>query len=241
MKKGIDLLAKAVIEPTENTVAQLKWLSHKHQVAISIDSSKYFSLEAIANSQFYSKEFVACRDNLMQMHDFQPFSENALIDAGYISLVHLDDINFVLKYLGSFNGLPLREFLAINNFLVARMLSGNFQDIDKSLFELKQLAYDSKKRRDENIAVYTATLGMYFYRQGHVDEARVLYGKTENYFRSQGMSRNTSVALMHQGVEEKRFDIDKGFKILRRAKAEAKKTADGLVLIDRIESELNTR
>ncbi len=238
LRKGKNLLTKAGISPTENTVAQLKWLSHNHNVVVPVNLGAFESLEAKANADFYSKDFLSCRDSLVQMHNFQPFSESAIIDAGYISLVHLKDVGYVLKNLNGINGSPLKGFNANNNLLVAKMHSGDFRDIDKSLSKLSQLAHASRVQRDQNIAVYSATLGMYSYHCGMLEEARALYSKAENYFRSKKMSFNTAIALLYQGLEEKKLDKGIGNEILRRAIGEAKKSANGLVLLDRLESEM---
>ena len=106
----------------------------------------------------------------MRLHEFQPFSESALIDAGYISTVALDDPEFVCGFSENSYVISLESFPAQNNHIVAKLLINNVENIEVMLTDLKLLATE---KRDK--AVFSATFSMYLYCKGEENEAKMRY------------------------------------------------------------------
>jgi hypothetical protein len=60
----------------------------------------------------------------MEVYEFQPFSEGALVDTGYISLVALNDPEFVCNFTENNNCVILYSFSGLNNYTVAKLQLG---------------------------------------------------------------------------------------------------------------------
>lgn len=231
--KGKTHLAASAISPTENTVAQLKWISQQHNIFIPIKKSSIQSLEADAITYYNNKEYSNCRDSLMTLHRFQPFSEGALVDAGYVSMVALDDPEFVCDSSEYFGDDVVASFSARNNYIVARLEIGILDNTEEMLLDLRKLAQE-----EENKAVLSAAIGMYLYRIGDIDGGKKKYEITNAFFRVSKNYFSLALALLHQGMMEKRLGIGSAKTILEQAKKEAKKASKSPELLAKIKREL---
>lgn len=234
LKKGKNHLVTSSIAPTENTIAQLKWMSQQHKVNIPVKNVRVRSSEADAISYYNKKKYSLCRNALMTLHEFQPFSEGALVDAGYISLVALDDPQFVCDLSDYYSDGLVDNFSAINNNIVAKIEMGSPEDVDKMLHYLSSLANEEKEK-----AVLSATIGMYLYYVDKADSGREHYEMAKAFFKASRDHFGLTLVLLHQGMAEKRQDIDKAKTILEHARKEAKKVSKSPEVLDKINRELD--
>lgn len=235
IKKGKKHLAESAISPTENTVAQLRWLSQQHKIYTPMETNATQSLEARAIDYYNDKDYIRCRDKLVELHEFQPFSSQALVDAGYISLMALEDSKFVCDLYQKFSSVKSANVTVSNNYILAKLLIGDIKGAEIMLSELIDI-----EMKDSDKAVLSATIGYYFYQIGQEEEARRCYENTFMYFKSVKNSFNLSVALLYQGIAEKKISTGKGNSILEKAKLEAKKISwKPAELIERIDKEIN--
>lgn len=233
IKKAKGHLTTSALAPTENTIAQLQWISQQHNIYIPINKINVQSLEANAISSYNNKNYPRCRDELMMLHKFQPFSEGALVDAGYLSMVALDDPEFVCGFSEYFGNNVLDSFRAKNNYIAAKLTIGDLNNIEKMLIELRNLPKDDREK-----AVLSATMGMYLYRIGEYDRGRKHYENTNTFFKHDKDYFSLALSLMYQGLIEKKLSISSADSILRQAEKEAKKAPRSPELLDKIKREL---
>ncbi len=220
VKKAMEHLKISALVPTENTVAQLKWMSQQHKIIIPVSRNAIHSLEAEAISYYNNKDYASCRDKLMNLHRFQPFSEGALVDAGYLSMVALDDPGFICGATEYFGADVLESFMAKNNYIIAKLLLDELDGVEDMIRDLSNLANDDREK-----AVLSAAIGMYMYRIGEIDSGRECYNTTNAFFKSRKQYYNLGLSLLHQGMIEKHYDINNAQIIFEQAKKEAKKAA----------------
>lgn len=233
LKKGKQHLVISAVAPTENTIAQLKWMSQKHKIIIPVNDSLVRSIEADAIVHYNQKKYDLCRKSLMRLHEFQPFSDGALVDAGYISFVALDDPEFVMGFSEAFNVQLVGGFSAKNNYIVACIETNNMSEVDVMLQDLYSLA-----KEDKDKAVLMATIGMYLYRIGDYKGGREQYKNAQAFFKAIKNSFANALSLIHQGVIEKKVGLGSAKFTLEEAKKEAKKLSHVPELMDKINREL---
>ncbi len=133
LKKGKKHLQQALNEPSENVVSHVKWLHHKHNINLINMPKNSNSIEGGVNDLYAQQKFTECRDKLIEMYEFQPYSIGPLVDASYLSIAALDDPQFVIDI--SSNRIPKShmEFSELNNLIVAKLMKKETSDIDVDL------------------------------------------------------------------------------------------------------------
>jgi tetratricopeptide (TPR) repeat protein len=235
LKKSKKILSLCVESPTENTIAQLEWLRQQHDIVIPEYDYDIRSIEADAIHSFHEGEYKKCRDTLMMLHRFQPFSDLPLVDAGYISMFVLDNPGYLISNKEYFSGDVVKSFMGVNNYIVSKMQLGDTSNIDIELMGLQKLIRDDRER-----AVFSATVGMYLYLAGFIDEGRKKYNDASEYFRKTRNDFSLSVSLTYQGMVEKSLGLNTARDILERAVKEAKKVSESPELLEKANRELET-
>lgn len=212
LKKAKSKFEMATISPTENTISQLHWLGQKHKIDIKpYIKDAALPYEAQAIKYYEAGNYGDCRSSLLKLQEFQPFSDAALVDATYISLSTLNDPDFVLEHSRKFIRHD-HSFLLMNNYIVA-LLEKNM--LDDAGAHLKLLISVSDQRE---YATSVATTGLYFFKRGMFDDARMMYEKTLDIFRKTNDFRSLANASYYYGKEEIKIRKEKGRKLLEESK-----------------------
>ncbi|MGI2203892.1 hypothetical protein ACROAH_08325 [Shewanella oncorhynchi] len=207
--KGAKKMFKiASVSPSENTVSQYNWLYHKHgfRLGNEFDNWSITSPESEVNNFYVSKEYNKCRAKLLELHQFQPFSDNALADAGYISMVGLNDYEFVIEMSENRIPRPHMSFKELNNLVVAKLLKDKLIDIDTDLLLLTKKVKGSD---DENIGVLRATLGLYFLKAGFIEKGARCYEDAIHFFQNMGSISSAMLAKHFYSIAMKEHDLKK--------------------------------
>jgi hypothetical protein len=125
--------------------------------------------------------------------------------------------------------------MGVNNYIVSKMQLGDTSNIDIELMGLQKLIRDDRER-----AVFSATVGMYLYLAGFIDEGRKKYNDASEYFRKTRNDFSLSVSLTYQGMVEKSLGLNTARDILERAVKEAKKVSESPELLEKANRELET-
>ena len=128
----------------------------------------------------------------MDLFNFQPYSVGPLTDAGYISMVALNDPQYVLEH--SLNNKPTQQmsFGEINNILVSNVMLDNFDNMTK---HLRLLIEKADNNNDDIMGTLRATTGMVLIKQGSITEGYDFYKDSINIFKK---SKNQRAVALSQ-------------------------------------------
>jgi tetratricopeptide (TPR) repeat protein len=220
-KKGKRLLDLSLVAPSENVISQCNWLQHKFGIKLpTMNASLIRSIESEVANSYLSRRYVECRERLLQLHAFQPFSDTVVSDIGYISIVALKDYNFVIDY--SDNRIPKSHmsFGEINNLVVAKILNGDCLSVEPDLAILIQKA---KSSSDAQKGIFAGTLGLYCMRMGRYEDGCGLYERAISYFEKIKQPKAVALAQYFYSQELERCDPEKSSSIRSSCVAEAKR------------------
>lgn len=227
IKRAKKHMQLALAEPSENVISHVQWLHHKHKMHFKNMPAPSASIEGGVNALYHNKQFAECRDKLVEMHQFQPYSAGPVVDAGYLSIAALDDPGFVIKL--SENRIPHSHmrFGELNNLVVAKLLSKQTKDLD---VDLRLLARRVNLEDTHSIATFKATTGMAFMESGMIDEGIKLYDESIELLTRKGLNRSLCLAKHFYAKQVERFDSEKATKLRKDAVKLAKKI--GVLEID---------
>jgi len=191
LRKGRKHLEKAMVHPTENVLAQASWLHHKHQVNLT-SLTPMVTVEGDVNKAYSDQNYSLCRDKLMELFSFQPYSRASLTDAGYLSLVGLNDPEFIISH--SVNRLARKQmsFGELNNLIVANLSVGNLDNVWDDLDILK--AKSAENNHPDIIGTLQATLGMALIKFGSIEEGVDLYESSIQTYKKANYTKAAAVA-----------------------------------------------
>ncbi|MCU8010122.1 hypothetical protein L5M11_21760 [Shewanella sp. SM87] len=191
IKKGKKHLQQALNEPSENVVAHAKWLHHKHRIIFPNIPENNTSIEGGVNDLYAKKLFLQCRDKLVEMYEFQPYSIGPIVDAGYLSIAGLNDPQFVIDI--SNNRIPKSHmgFGELNNLIVAKLMKKQTLDID---VDLRLLSRRVNSEDPNSVATLSATYGMAYIENGMLEEGRNLYENSIRILKNNNLDRTLCLA-----------------------------------------------
>lgn len=205
--------------PTENTVAQIKWLGDK--VPISFPKIDKFHIkaafEADSISLYRKEKFKDCLIASKKWLAYQPFSSKAAMWAASIASVALEDFKTSIDILKRAIISSPNSFTLRNNLAYSYASMNKVKEATEEINKIKE-----KNLTDTDKVVALATLGLINYRKGNTLDGYDLYTKAINKFRQLGDSNLLLIAEIYH-LREKinaNIDIDRSEirKVLRKAK-----------------------
>lgn len=220
IKKAKKHIQLALADPSENVISHVHWLHHKHNITFKNMPDPSASIEGGVNALYQKKKFNECRDKLVEMHQFQPYSAGPVVDAGYLSIAALDDPNFVIKL--SENRIPHSHmrFGELNNLIVAKLLLKNTENLD---VDLRLLARRVNLEDTHSIATFKATTGMAFMESGMIYEGKKLYDESIEMLTRKGLNRSLCLAKHFYAKQIEKYDKEKAQQLKSEAMKLAKK------------------
>jgi tetratricopeptide (TPR) repeat protein len=203
-KKAKDYFKAALIEPSENTLSQYKWLCHKTGFSVNGDSNdNALTLEGNVHQLYVQGDFEECRARLLELFSFQPISDGPIADAGYMSLVGLNDPDFVIQL--SENRVPKTHmsFGELNNLTVAKLMKN---DLESAEVCMRLLAKKIDPEKPDSRGIYLATSGFIMFKLGNVDSGKALYQKAIKFFESKKAYRAVALAEHYYSNSVKEID-----------------------------------
>jgi hypothetical protein len=191
-KKAKDFFSRALELPSENALSQYKWLNSKYGFSIDESASaKILTPEGNANSLYVDGKFQECRDKLLELFSFQPISDGPIADAGYMSIVGLNDPDFVISL--SENRVPKTHmsFGELNNLIVAKLMKN---DLASAEVDSRLLAQKVHKGKVASKGIFLATSGFVMFKLGEIQAGKDLYNKAIKYFESIRQPRSVALA-----------------------------------------------
>lgn len=196
------LSVEALLQPTENAVAQFAWLETVGGVDFNVSdaiSRTPAAWEARTFEDYEAGEWIdSCRQALCWLRD-QPFSSRPAIHGSFVAATFLEDYQLALRFSEAGMLANPDDVVVANNYVVA-------------LAELGQVAkarhvFDSSIRGKggDKRETHMATEGLIAYREGALDKARELYGLAIDSFSQNLDFRSRILASIYQAREEIRI------------------------------------
>jgi len=212
------LFHRALLDPTENTIAQTEWMNRTLGIhyEFSLDSIPGV-YEAGARILYRGKDYKQSLEYAQQWMDFQPFSSRAASFSSYIASVCLRDHITAIKLIEAAKLSAPHDSTLENNHAFALASLGKIEEAIDVIRKIKVDNLDYMKRN-----ILNATIGMIMYKVGEPIKGHDLYRQAVKYFQNENRKDLASVASLFWGIEESSINKEKGAKILNDAISLAK-------------------
>jgi tetratricopeptide (TPR) repeat protein len=217
--------------PNENSLAQMRWISNRCSIPLSMEASckPDATFEADAIAHYRAEEFQGALDAAVKWMRFQPFSARPAILASFVASVALEEYDTAATLINEALVASPDSFILRNNLAFALASMGRVEDALQALMQV-----DRARVSPTDAAVADATLGLISFRRGEIERGRELYKAAISAFERLGDRRRAVVAEVFWAREEclastaqsneavarvlpKSKDF-KGFKVLERLK-----------------------
>ena len=196
------LARDAVIDPTENSLAQGVWLSRRLNVDSIVDDVERAkeAYEAQAWDAYYRGDWDASLGNALKWLNDQPFSSRPAILASFIAATFLRDFQ-LCEEIAKFS---LRtnpdDWLLTNNLVVALAEQDKVVEAEREFSRL-----DIPDSKDDSYATWLATSGLINFRSGDVESGRKLYSESVRLSRTKKDRTSELVGALYRSLEEARI------------------------------------
>ena len=179
--KGRMFIDKCLINPNENSLAQIAFLTKKRLLEPLIENvpTVIFQFEALARNYFIRADFKNAFENAKKWFYYQPFSNNPAALSTYIASAILGDYQSAIDIANLALKTSPDGFILLNNLAFSYARNN----------QIKEAIEVSKKINIHNIddydkAILNATNGYIAFKQGYLEIAKIGYNEAIKYFRT---------------------------------------------------------
>lgn len=196
------LVSRALVEPTENAVAQVGWLEATGGANFDVAGMAEklpTAWEARTFELFERGEWRKSCEQAKQWLCDQPFSSRPAVHGSYVAATFLEDYELSLAFAEAGYRANPTDIVVANNYAVALAETGR-------LAEARRVFADAMRSPDPNWRwTLRATEGLLLYREGDVEGARAAYQGARRHFSEQSDKRSELLASVYQAREELRL------------------------------------
>lgn len=225
-KRARSLFRQSLVQPTENSVAQAEWASHRASGLLVTPSELgvHNANEARFLHAEEKGEWSEAVDNAVRWLEDQPFDPDAAAHASYTAAVGLEQWADAAGYADiGLRSHPTQPTL-LNNAAYARIEAGDLEGGARQLRRIRVADTPS----DERVAVL-ATLGLFAFRSGDLDRGRGLYRKAAALAHQHRASDVEAMAWVMLAREEMRCRSDNWAETLAQAENAGRRTQSAAV------------
>jgi len=199
-KKSRDLFSKSLINPNDNSLAQIEWASAiDDRLQISQDKFQVkLNYEALALDNFHNSEYEDALNNTVKWFKDQPFSKRPIMFGSNLASTILRDQEKSKAFLKA--GLISHPYdpQLLNNLAYALALENK---PDEAFKEINKIKNETEIDNTTRICL-AATKGLAYIRKGNIEQGRKLYLKAiEEAKRISNQSLNW-IAILNYTREE---------------------------------------
>jgi|GEM_PF-2563292 len=201
-RKGKLYYKEAILDPSENALAQIEWIRSRTNVLEDIHPPYTIpaSYEAQARDLFRNEKYNACISAAEKWGHFQPFSSRPIILATYIASVCLDDDEKSISIISGALPIHRQDHMVMNNYAFSLLRIGQIENAKRVLSCIKQsISNDHEK------TVILATQGLYSYRSGDFTNGEECYRRAIRDFERLKDFKSAAIAAYFWANEEKRI------------------------------------
>lgn len=217
-KKKLEI-AKVVLH--ENAMAQMVWINQKickiETIFTDVQKPRY-NYEADAKRHIADEDWVNAVDIICDWQNYQPFSKQPAMEGSYIAVDILNDPKKAVKLASTGLSSNPNDKGLLNNYAYSQIMAGN---LSEAFPRLNSLVPEHPLTEDD--IMLTATLGLYYYRQGNPEIGRALYQSAIEQANKTGHLDLAYRANIYFAREEKRLgkDISPQFLVIYDGKNQA--------------------
>jgi Tfp pilus assembly protein PilF len=203
IKKAKKLAKLSIIDPNENSLAQIEWCCKNLSFNPLFDIKQYNEVlalfEANAWHHYYKKNFKESLSYCDLWIRFQPLSETPILQASFIAITCLDDVQKTISIAENAKQLLKDSYILNNNYVVALLERGDTQKAKEIIDSI-----DINALEDLDRLTFLATQGMYYYRINEIEKAQELYKFAINEFDLRREYPTAAIATFYFALETKR-------------------------------------
>ncbi|MEM7196375.1 MAG: hypothetical protein AAF402_15675 [Pseudomonadota bacterium] len=165
------ILNSALVEPTENVLAQAQWFSNIYR-KIDLPENLLDDLnafEAIESRAFLNGDWDEVITSAKSWQKIEPFSKRPALNGSMVALSVLDDVSSALELLEPAHLSNPRDSQVTNNYVVGLILSGK---LERAKILLKSFSSSANQLLTPTLK---ATHGMVAFRSGDANSGRENY------------------------------------------------------------------
>ena len=192
LKEGRRLFAKALIDPTENVLAQVHWVAQQNDRVFDVSSTwkaAPLAYELQAFEAYVQGEPDVALENAMRWHVDEPFSSRPVILASFLASLQERHADFIVPCQDALRSNPDDEQLR-NNLIYCLIASGKVNEAEVHLRNVLRKSPNIQARANAY-----ANAGYLYLKVGQEAEGRLLYEKAIEMFQKHGESERAALAL----------------------------------------------
>lgn len=199
-RKSKALFKKALINPNDNTLAQIEWAATKDS-SFELNpkkSSVKHNFEAMALDSFQKQEFEISLENSAKWLVDMPFSKRPVIFASNLASTILEDHEKSIAFLKAGQISHPHDPVILNNLAYAY---AQINKTSEALAALKRITNHNQIGSIHKICI-TATLGLIMFRDGEETHGRRLYRKAIEQTKQTNHNELEWIAILNHAREE---------------------------------------
>ena len=184
--------------PTENSLAQLEWISPRLHVEIEYpEHCATQPFEAQTYAHFQNRDYRRALSAAVGWAEYQPLTSRPALTASHLASVHLNDYDTAIRVLQNALMYSPSSFGLRNNLAFALASSGRLEEAKEEMGATAGLELKSSEE-----GVCWATKGLLAFRTGDHEEGRRLYRRAEQHFSALRDRSRLAMAKVFHAREE---------------------------------------
>jgi tetratricopeptide (TPR) repeat protein len=200
-KKAKKLCGQSLIDPAENAIAQVAWLSRRMGESLGSPPTTAQIKSSEANAWVASAlgEWETSLREAKQWHNEQPFSSRSAIFVAHIASMALEDFSEAEQILRQGLTSNQDDATLFNNLAFALIQQGQIDEAADFLEQGSRVKATSRQK-----VCLTATNGLLEFRSGRIVQGRMLYRLASNLALAQSLEELSCIAKAYHAIEEVR-------------------------------------
>jgi hypothetical protein len=215
------LFRQSLVDPTENALAQARWMTKKFGLdsSLVVEQSKKVTAPFESNSwvHYYNKRFIDCINEALLWASFDSLNPEPVILASFVESTFLENDNKTLQIIDNATPVQKADPTVINNKVFSLIELGRLEEGIAILNKQNIL-----KLPDRDKLTFIATLGFAAFRSGNSELGRKYYQTAISGFINIGEPINATVAKYYYAREEKRLNSEFSYALISDVKDEIK-------------------
>jgi Tfp pilus assembly protein PilF len=206
LKNARKLFNQSLIQPNDNSLAQIMWMSENLN-GLNINDYQYnlpLAFEANAVHSYETGNFQQSFDEAMRWHDDEPYSTRPIKVASYVSSIFLKEHKKSIKLIRKALEMTPLDVPLTNNLIYFLAQDNQIGEACKE-FEigLKHIVDNVKDYKDR--VSYIATAGLIAFRTNKPSEGKMYYEKAISLARSSKNNYHLALATVNYVKEALKF------------------------------------
>lgn len=198
-KKSRDFFKKSLINPNDNSLAQVEWASRiDNSIKIPLENFDVQSnYEALSLKNYFKNDYINSFDASVQWFIDQPFSKRSVVFGSYLASTVMKDQDKSLSLLKAGLVSHPNDPILINNMAYSLALKGRPEDALNELSKIRHTNLDS----GAEICI-EATKGLIAFRSGDIKMGRYFYKEAISHSKKADNKQLNWTAILNYAREE---------------------------------------